>query len=282
VTTTAVLGAGALGAAMAARLSEAGCDVYLWNRTPARAEEVAGEADRVIAAATIPAAVADADVVLTVLRDGPAVAGVAEEMLPAMRSDAVWVQVSTVGPAHAQTLREASASQGIAFLDAPVSGSTAQVQQRSLVWLVAGEEAAVDIARPVLEMLGKEIQVVGTGAEASSLKLAINTWLAASAVAAADVLKVCEALEVPHETLVRTLKATPLAMPYAFAKIDLMEKRQYPLGFAVDLALKDVDLTLESAKLELPFVEAVRQRLKSTVETGHGREDVAAVYETGQ
>jgi 3-hydroxyisobutyrate dehydrogenase len=71
-------------------------------------------------------------------------------------------------------------------------------------------------------------------------------------------------------------------MPYAFAKIDLIEKRQYPLGFAVDLALKDVDLTLENAKLKLPFVEAVRERLKATVDAGHGREDVAAVYETGQ
>jgi 3-hydroxyisobutyrate dehydrogenase len=280
VTTIAVLGAGALGAAMAARLGEAGCDVHLWNRTPARGEEAAGQADRVVVAGTVPAAVADADVVLTVLRDGPAVAGVAEEMLPAMRSDAVWVQVSTVGPVHARTLCDLAAGQGIAYLDAPVSGSTAQVQQGSLVWLIAGPEAAVDVARPVLEILGTEIQVVGTGAEASSLKLAINTWLAASAVAAADVLAVCDALDVPHGTLVRTLKATPLAMPFAFAKIDLMEKRDYPVGFAVDLALKDVDLTLENAQLELPFVEAVRDRLKSTVDAGHGREDVAAVYET--
>lgn len=280
MTTIAVLGAGALGAVIAARLSEAGCDVRLWNRTPARAEKVARETDRLTGAETVPAAVADADVVLTVLRDGTAVAGVAEEMLPAMRPNAVWVQVSTVGPADSHKLRDTAGRHGIAFLDAPVSGSTPQAQQGSLVWLVAGPEAAVDAARPVLEKLGTEITVVGATVEASALKLAINTWLTASAVAIADVLKVCDSLEVPHETLVRTLKATPLAMPFAFAKIDLMEKRQYPVGFAVDLALKDVDLTLESTGVELPFVQAVRERLKSTVETGHGREDVAAVYET--
>jgi 3-hydroxyisobutyrate dehydrogenase len=281
VTNVAVLGAGALGAAIAARLSEDGFDVRLWNRTLARAERVAAESDRVVVAGTAAAAVEDADVVLTVLRDGSAVAAVAEEMLPAMRSAAVWVQVSTVGPAAARKLRDAALSRGIPFLDAPVSGSTSQAHQGALVWMVAGPEAAVNVARPVLEGLGQEIEVVGAAEEASALKLAINTWLASSAVAIADVLKVCDALDLPHETLVSTLQAGPLAMPYAFAKIDLMEKRQYPLGFAVDLALKDVDLTLENAKLKLPFVEAVRERLKSTVDAGHGREDVAAVYETG-
>jgi 3-hydroxyisobutyrate dehydrogenase len=145
--------------------------------------------------------------------------------------------------------------------------------------MVAGPDAAVNVARPVLEGLGQEIEVVGAAEEASTLKLAINIWLASSAVAVADVLKVCDALDLPHETLMSTLQAGPLAMPYAFAKIALMEKRQYPLGFAVDLALKDVDLTLENAKLKLPFVEAVRERLQSTLDAGRGRED-AAVYES--
>ncbi|MCU1531832.1 MAG: 6-phosphogluconate dehydrogenase, NAD-binding protein [Arthrobacter sp.] len=267
---------------MAARLGEEGFDVCLWNRTAARSEKVAAEVDRVVAAGSVAAAVADADVVLTVLRDGPAAAAVAKEMLPAMSPDAVWVQVSTVGPAEARKLRDTAAGHGIAFLDAPVSGSTPQAQQGALGWLVSGPEAALNVARPILQRLSKEIKVVGAAEEASALKLAINTWLAASAVAIADVLKVCDALDLPHETLVDALQAGPLSMPYAFAKIDLMEKRQYPLGFAVELALKDVDLTLENAKHKLPFVEAVRDRLKSTVDAGHGREDVAAVYETGQ
>jgi 3-hydroxyisobutyrate dehydrogenase len=92
VTNVAVLGAGALGAAIAARLSDDGFDVRLWNRTLARAERLAAESERVVVAGTAAAAVEDADVVLTVLRDGTAVAAVAavtEEMLPAMRPAAV-------------------------------------------------------------------------------------------------------------------------------------------------------------------------------------------------
>lgn len=168
-----------------------------------------------------------------------------------MNSDAIWVQVGTVGPVDAHKLRDTAANHGITFLDAPVSGSTPQAQQGALLWLVSGQAAAVNIARPVLERLGKEISLVGAGLEASALKLALNTWLAASAVAIADVLKVCDTLEVPHETLVRTLQTTPLASPFAFAKIDLMEKQQYPAGFAVDLALKDIELDLQTAETAL-------------------------------
>ncbi|MFP3580585.1 NAD(P)-dependent oxidoreductase [Arthrobacter sp. SIMBA_036] len=279
MTTVAVLGAGALGGAMAVRLAEGGYDVRLWNRTASRAEDVAAGSDKVTAAPTVAEAAAEADVVLTVLRDGPAVASIAEEMLQAMRPEAIWAQVSTVGPVMAQSLRESAASHGIGFLDAPVSGSTPQASQGALLWLVSGQDNAVGIARPVLERLGKEVRVVGGDLEASALKLAVNTWLAASTVAIADVLKVCDALGVSHEEMVTTLQATPLAMPFAFAKIDLMEKREYPAGFAVDLALKDVDLTLADGKLDLPFLEAVQERLKAAISAGHGRDDVAAVYE---
>lgn len=282
MTTVAILGVGALGGAMAVRLGGSSFAVRIWNRTTAGAERVAAAAatDRVVAVGNVAAAVAEANVVLTLLPDGSAVTAVAEEMLPAMRSDAVWAQVSTVGPTEAHKLRGLAATHGISFLDAPVSGSTSQAQQGSLIWLVAGPEAALGVARPVLDRLGKEILVVGEAQEASALKLAVNTWLAASAVSIADVLKVCDVLEVPHGTLVRALEAGPLAMPFAFAKIDLIAKRQYPVGFAVDLALKDVELTLGNARVKLPFVEAVRERLKSAVEAGYGREDVAALYET--
>jgi predicted dinucleotide-binding enzyme len=82
---------GALGAAIAARLSEDGFDVRLWNRTLARAERVAAESDRVVVAGTAAAAVEDAEVVLTVLRDGTAVAAVAEEMSAVAIADVLKV-----------------------------------------------------------------------------------------------------------------------------------------------------------------------------------------------
>lgn len=280
MTTVAVLGAGALGSAMAARLGQDGFKVRLWNRTAAKAEEAAAAAVGVEAAGTVAAAVADAAVVLTVLRDGHVVRDVAVELLPAMAEGSVWVQASTVGTEAAHRLRELADDHGVAFLDAPVSGSTPQAQQGALVWLVAGEESVLTQVRPVLDCLGSAVQHVGAASEGSALKLAINTWLASSAVGIANVLGVCDALGVPHATLVDALKAGSLSMPYAFAKIAAADAGEYPAGFPLELALKDVDLTIADAKATGPFVQALRDRLQAGVDAGHGREDVAAVYET--
>ena len=144
---TAVLGAGALGAAMAERLGETGHDVRLWNRTPERAHAAAAQANGVTAIDAVADAVSGAGAVLTVLRDGDAVAEVMADAIDAVDEEAVWIQASTVGPASASALAELARAHGLAYLDAPVSGSTTPAREGKLVWLVAGEDAALDRAR---------------------------------------------------------------------------------------------------------------------------------------
>jgi 3-hydroxyisobutyrate dehydrogenase len=274
--TVTILGAGALGAAMAARLGETGHDVRLWNRTPERAAAAAEGTAGVTAVATVGEAVADAPVVLTVLRDGDAVAAVMADAFGGMADGAVWVQASTVGPQHARVLAGMARDHHVGYLDAPVSGSTAPARQGTLVWLVAGEDGVLDRARPVLEAMGSSVLHVGTGVEGSSLKLAVNAWLTASTVAVSDVLGLCDALGIAHATFVEALEAGPLAMPYALAKVRMMDTRSFEPGFAVRLALKDVDLSL-AAGSTTPLLQVVRDRLEETVAAGHGDEDVAAV-----
>jgi 3-hydroxyisobutyrate dehydrogenase len=274
--TVTVLGAGALGAAMAARLGETGHDVRLWNRTPERARNAAEATTGVTAVPTVEEAVAGSSAVLTVLRDGDAVAGVMAGALGAMDDGAVWIQASTVGPDHARSLADLARQHGVGYLDAPVSGSTAPARQGTLVWLVAGAEDVLASVRPILEALGSTVLHVGTEAEGSSLKLAVNAWLTASTVAISDVLSLCDSLGIDHAVFVDALEAGPLAMPYALAKITMMDARSFPPGFSVRLALKDVDLSLASAS-PTPLFRAVRDRLDETVAAGHGDEDIAAV-----
>ena len=271
-----VLGAGALGAAMATRLGETGHQVRLWNRTPGRAREAAARATGVTAVDTLDEAVSGASVVVTVLRDGDAVAEVMAGAIGAMEEGAVWVQASTVGPRSARDLADLAGEHDVAFLDAPVSGSTAPALQGKLVWLVAGDAGVLGRARPVLEDLASSVLHVGTGVEGSSLKLAVNAWMAAATVAMSDVLALCDALGIDHAVLVETLEAGPLAMPYALAKLRLMDERTFEPGFAVQLALKDVDLAAATADLS-PLLRTVRDRLERTVEAGHGGDDLAAV-----
>ena len=273
---TAVLGAGALGAAMAARLGESGHEVRLWNRTEERARAVAAQAHGVTAVSGVIEAVSGAATVLTVLRDGDAVAEVMADAIAVVDSSAVWIQASTVGPRSAAALADLARDHGVAYLDAPVSGSTTPAREGKLVWLVAGEDAALSRARPVLDALGSTMLHVGTGVEGSSLKLAVNAWMTAATVAMSDVLALCDALAIDHAAFVRALEAGPLAMPYALQKLHMMDAGDYAAGFAVQLALKDINLAAELAA-PTPLLQVVHDRLEREVAAGHGSDDLAAV-----
>ena len=91
--TVSVLGTGIMGAAMARNLVKAGHTVRVWNRTRAKAEPLA--ADGALVTGTPAEAVRDADVVLTMLYDGPATLEVMREAAPGLRDGAVWAQSTT-------------------------------------------------------------------------------------------------------------------------------------------------------------------------------------------
>ncbi|MFF3467634.1 NAD(P)-dependent oxidoreductase [Streptomyces sp. NPDC001984] len=274
--TVAVLGAGALGAAMATRLGNTGHEVRLWNRTEDKARAVAEHAVGVTAVRAVGDAVSGAPVVITVLRDGDAVAEVMSDAIGRLDSEAVWVQASTVGPRDAAALAGLARDRGVAYLDAPVSGSTAPALQGKLVWLVAGPADVLTRVRPLLEDLGSSVLHVGTGGEGSAVKLAINAWMAASTVVMSDVLALCDALGVDHATFVRVLEAGPLAMPYELQKVGAMDDASYAPGFAVQLALKDIELAAAAATPS-PLLQVVRDRLAATAAAGHDNDDLAAV-----
>ena len=274
--TVTVVGAGALGAAMAARLGDAGYLVRLWNRTPGRARAVAEQATGVTAVDELARAVSGSSVVITVLRDGDAVAEAMTPVVGELDDGVVWVQASTIGPGSARTLSALAREHGVDMLDAPVSGSTGPAREGKLVWLVAGDDDAVSRARPVLDALGSSVLHVGTGVEGSSLKLVVNAWMTASTVSMSDALALCDAMGIDHSAFAEALEAGPLAMPYALQKGRLMDERSFEPGFAVQLALKDLDLADESAGLS-PLFQVVRDRLGRTVAAGHGGDDLAAV-----
>jgi 3-hydroxyisobutyrate dehydrogenase len=224
-------------------------------------------------------AASKADVLITMLTNGQVVSEVAEQALPALSHDAVWVQASTVGAEWADKLRAQATDAGVRMLDAPVSGSTAPAEQGSLIWLVSGAAEDIDRARPVLDALGTRVQQVGEQQEASRLKLAVNVWMTAATVALADSLSTCDRLGVDREQFLAALDGGPLNMPYGQQKAQLMDKREYPAGFPVELALKDVDLAREAGAADVPTIDHVVEILHKAVDAGHGRDDLAAVAE---
>jgi 3-hydroxyisobutyrate dehydrogenase len=270
-----ILGAGRMGSAMALRLLDTGHRVTVWNRRPDRLGPL-GQAGASIAD-DITAAVTEAAVVLTIVTDGAAARSVASQMLPAMRTGAVWVQASTVGAEWADRLRALAVEHGRAMLDAPVSGSTEPARNGTLTWLVAGPDDAAEEARPVLDSLGQRVLLVGTRQEASRLKLIVNAWMTAATVAMADALKASDELGVPRQALIDVLSGGPLGMPYALQKARLMTSGDYAPGFPVELALKDIRL-IEQAEAQVPpLVRELERRLAGAADAGHSHDDLGAV-----
>jgi 3-hydroxyisobutyrate dehydrogenase len=274
--TVAMLGAGALGAAIAARLGDTGHQVQLWNRTPAKAHAAAGNSTNVTAVDDVTDAVKGASVVFTVLRDGDAVADVMEPAIDALTDGAVWVQASTVGPDSARMLSELAHAHGVAYLDAPVSGSTGPARNGKLVWLVSGSLDALELAEPTLTQLGSAVEHLGTGVEGSAIKLAVNAWMTATTVAMSDALSLCDALGLDHQLFLKVLADGPLAMPYAQQKATAMDEQAYNPGFAIELARKDLSLAAHAASPS-PLLHAVQQRLDQAIADGHGHDDLAAI-----
>lgn len=150
-----MLGIGLMGFPMARRLCEAGHHVTAWNRSHDKAERLLPFGAQV---ADSPAqAVRDADIVITLLTDGPAVSAVllAPAVLAAYRPGALVIDMSSIKPDEARAHARQLAAVGVRHVDAPVSGGTVGAEQGTLAIMAGGEPADVAAAAPVLGVLGR-------------------------------------------------------------------------------------------------------------------------------
>jgi len=281
--TVSVLGTGIMGAAMARNLARAGHTVRVWNRTRAKAEPLA--ADGAYVADSPAEAVQGADVVLTILYDGPAALDVMREAAPALRSGAAWVQSTTAGVEAITDLAAFAAEHGLVFYDAPVLGTRQPAEAGQLTVLAAGPVEGRALVEPVFDAVGA--RTVWTGEDggagsASRLKLVANSWVLAVTAATGEVLALSKALSVDPRNFFDLIAGGPLDMGYLKAKSALvLEDRLSPAQFAVTTAAKDARLIVEAGTrngVRLDVAEASAARFERAAAQGHGDEDMAAAY----
>ena len=272
-----VLGLGAMGAAIAAKLRDERHDVTVWNRTPGRDEEhVAAGARR----ADTPAdAVRDAEVVVTMLTDPPAL----EQVLfsedgagAAIHHDATLIEMSTVGPSAIGSVVERVAP--VDVLDAPVLGSVPSVETGSLVILAGGDREVFDRHADLLGVLGAAIYV-GPSGSGAWLKLVNNAASIATLVALGELLAVTDRAGLEPATVLDSLEAGPLASLIARWRPRLLEQ-DTSSNFRLALARKDLEIAFEeAARLErrLTVDETAAARSDEAIEAGLGDEDFGAV-----
>jgi 3-hydroxyisobutyrate dehydrogenase len=286
VGSVAVLGAGGImGLPIARNLARAGFEVRAWNRSPDKAERLA--ADGVILADT-PAEAADgADAVLTMLADAGAGAVLAATdgehgALSAPHLPRVWVQMSTIGEAGTDSCAELARRREIVLVDAPVLGTRQPADEGKLVVLASGPAELREPLRPLFEAVGQRTLWVGEAGAGSRLKLVTNTWVLMVVEGAAEAIALAEGLGLDPTLLFEAVRGGTLDLPYLQIKGKAMTERNFDPSFSLTMAAKDAGLVADAAArtgLELPVVDAVRQRLEQGARE-HGAKDFSATYLT--
>ena len=269
-----------MGGRVARRLLDAGHDVVVWNRTPARVEELT----RVGAApAADPAdAARRAEAVITMVSGPDALRAVTEGpsgVAAGVDDSTTVIEMSTVGPAAVSRLASALPP-ATPLLDAPVLGSTGEAESGSLRIFAGGPASLVERWTPLFSALGSPMHVGPLGAGAAA-KLVANTTLFGVLGVLGEALALAEGLDLARETAFEVLAATPLAAQ-AERRREAVETSRYPLRFALALALKDADLVIESADasgVELRLTPAVRTWLADAADAGAGERDYSEVLE---
>jgi 3-hydroxyisobutyrate dehydrogenase len=277
MTRVAVLGTGTMGAPMARRLAESGHDVVAWNRTRSKAEGLGASVTD-----TPAEAVADADVVITMLADAAAVDGVMREALPAAKAGAFWAQSSTVGTSGGRRLAERGAEHGVVCVDAPVLGSRIPAEQGQLVVLAAGPSEARARCEEVFAAFSRKVLWVGEAPPAGqALKLVVNGWILKSVANIGETVALAEALGADPRQWLEAISGGAMDMQYAHMKADLILSGELQPAFRLSLAHKDTGLVLEAAEeagVELGLARATLEEMARAIELGHADEDMAAVY----
>jgi 3-hydroxyisobutyrate dehydrogenase len=278
----AFLGVGQMGTPMASRLISAGFNVRVWNRSKERVKELVQRG--AIEASTPAEATASADVVITMLPDGPtieAVFGGAEGAFATLASGAVWLQMGTIGIDWTERLRKTATEARILFVDAPVSGSVSPASAGQLIILASGPDEAQSIAEPIFGVLGSHTFWLGAAGAGSRAKLVLNNWLVDLVEMVVETLKFSEALGLDPRVIIEIISDAPIGSPYAVTKARGMLDGDYSPNFALKLAVKDTLLALDAARSvgeELPITANLIAAWQRAVSDGAGDLDLSVVY----
>ena len=279
-----IIGVGLLGSAVAARLLEGKFAVKGYDTRPEQVKAL--QARGFIAAAGVAEAAAETDAVFTIL---PSLASVEKTILgpgglieTAPRS-CTLIQMSTISPELTRRLGKVAAANGLGFLDAPMSGTSAMVERGDCTILVGGDRARAADCQPIFDAIAKKTFYVGDVGMASLAKLATNLLVGLNTAALAEALVLGAKGGLAPAVLLDILKESAAASKMVDVRGPLMVSHRFDAQMKVDLFLKDFKLILEEGLrlgVPLPLTSIAQQLASATAAAGRGKEDLAALITT--
>ncbi|TQS43408.1 NAD(P)-dependent oxidoreductase [Cryptosporangium phraense] len=272
-TFVAVCGSGRMGAQLARRIAGGGFPLTVWNRTASTAEALAAELG-IDAAAKPPAA----DLVIVMVTDGNALHAVLDDLLPVLAPGALVVDCSTSGVLATRRAARRCADVGVAFVDCPVSGSTAVAGRGELGLMAGGSVTDVERATPVLRTFGRTLVHVGPVGAGAAAKVAVNGLLHTFNTALAEVLVAAERQGVDRTALYEVLAGSVLWNTYLSYKRDAYLSPSEEVAFDLATAAKDLGLAVDAAAgLPGSVTGRAHEIHRDAVAAGYGDRDIAAL-----
>jgi len=278
------IGLGIMGSRMAANLAAAGHELTVWNRTGEKADAWVAEHGGAVAPTPAEAA-ANAEVVVSMVVDGPQVEAVllGPEGAAAQAPDGLLcVDMSTIAPADATRVADRLRERGIAFMDAPVTGSSPKAQDGTLTIMAGGEDADFTRAKPLFEVMGEVVLHVGPLGHGQTIKVINNAVAAVNTAVVAQALLVGKRAGVDLDALERVMDAGSGGSKMLELKAGPMREHDFATLFKLEHMLKDVRLCLEAAAqagASFPQAEEVEQILAMGSARGLGECDFAALVQ---
>ena len=284
----AFIGLGNMGAPMALNLLKAGHQLCVFDLVPAAVKTLTDAGAK--SAASASEAVKGADVVISMLPASQHVEALylgESGLLAHIPKQAIIMDCSTISPDSARKVGRAAESLGIAMVDAPVSGGTGGAIAGTLTFIVGGEKAALDRARPYLEKMGKNIFHAGASGAGQVGKICNNMMLGIQMAATCEALSLGVANGMDPAVLSEIISkssgrnwVTELYNPWPGVMPNAPASKGFAGGFGVDLMLKDLGLAAEAAmssKSTIALGELARNLFALHSSQGHGKLDFSSI-----
>ncbi|MDH3589734.1 MAG: NAD(P)-dependent oxidoreductase [Gammaproteobacteria bacterium] len=278
----AFVGLGVMGYPMAGHLAAAGHDVTVYNRTREKAERwIMQHGGR--AAESPAAAAAQADVVFCCVGNDDdlreAVTGQIG-VFESIRCDAVLVDHTTVSAELARELAVGAAEQGVAFIDAPVSGGQVGAEQGSLSVMAGGDAAAFELVKSLIDCYAGYARLLGPAGTGQMAKMVNQICIAGLVQALAEGLNFAQCAGMDVAAVVDVISRGAAQSWQMVNRSETMAAGEFDFGFAIDWMRKDLGIALEEAQrngARLPVTQLVDRYYAELQARGGGRWDTSAL-----
>lgn len=270
------IGLGKMGIPMAQNLINAGYELFVYNRSIAKADSLIAEGAKLI---NTPAdLMQQCEVVILMVADDKATNDIINGengLIDSASAGKIIINMSTVSPAISKEMTSLLAQKNTFYIDAPVSGSLKQAIEGSLVIMAGGDKVAFEKVKPIFDVLGKFALQVGEIGAGNSAKLAINTLLSFHAQGLAEAVSFAKQQGIDTKDLLELINNSALGNVFMKIKGDAILQENYNAVFALKHISKDLGLA-KAEGLNSPLANAAYESFKNA-EQELGEEDIIAI-----